>query len=461
MLVRFERLSRHTSHTIGSSLAPSQTPAGRRRASAALGIAAIIARSALVLTALASSASAQQTTAPTAATAGTAPASAQRRTGAPRPEPGPVRWNNRPALVFGNATRVELRARLQSDVWLRDDSNPDSADVPLSERLTIPRRRVGVVGEIGGRIAFQIEREVSGASPWRDAYADVRLRPSFWLRAGHFKVPFSLEQLASVYDLPFVWRAAAVSDLAPGRELGVMAHGRFANRALEYEAGVFRADRSLRLLQAEPGRSLAGRVTIAPLRDGRRRGSRDLRVSIAMLHSEAAEGRSGANGHLAMGDVFFARMFVNGRRQRLGLSTEWTAGPTSVQGEWIRSAEARRGQAIGGGDLSDLLSQGGYASLTVRVINAKNRRGDLDLGVRYDQLSFGSANRTDEPFLNPRAEHVAPIGRNAVTFGATLFASRWVKVQANTIQERRVDPLNLRSLAAPTWSTVVRAQVSM
>jgi phosphate-selective porin len=484
MITRFENGSQNADRTVATPAAPSRRRVVRLSATAAASVryrrswsAALVA----ALVAFAAPAYAGQTdaraalvTSPTVAGAGvsaaasstttttTAAVPAQRDGQVARQDQGTARWNDRPAFQFGDGVRLEFRARMQSDLWLRDDTNPDATDATFRERLSFPRRRVGVVGEIGTRVEFQAEREISGVEPWRDVYADVRVAPSLWVRAGHFKVPFSLEQLTSVYDLDFASRAAAVADLAPTREVGVMAHGRVAARALEYEVGAFRSDRSARVWQSGAARSLAGRLMVAPLRDGRHRGARHLQLAASMLLGESAEGRTGVNGHLAMGDVFFERMFVNGPRRRLGLSAEWTAGAASVQGEWIHGNDARLGQAIDGSDLSDLVSRGGYASLTVRALDRKNKLGDLDLGVRFDRLVFGSTDRTDEPFLHPRADHVAPIGRNAWTFGATLYATRWVKVQANAVREQVTDPLGLHRLGTTRlWSTVARAQISM
>jgi hypothetical protein len=46
------------------------------------------------------------------------------------------------------------------------------------------------------------------------------------VRAGRFKVPFSLEETTGVKHLDFVDRSLAATQLAPGRDVGVMAHGR-------------------------------------------------------------------------------------------------------------------------------------------------------------------------------------------------------------------------------------------
>ena len=63
-----------------------------------------------------------------------------------------------------------------------------------------------------------------------------------------------------------------------------------------------------------------------------------------------------------MGDTFFRRMFVNGTRTRLGASVAWNGTRATLRGELIRSIDTRVGQAIDGGNLSDLVSTGGYVA---------------------------------------------------------------------------------------------------
>ncbi len=376
-------------------------------------------------------------------------------------EDGVARWSNRPRFQFGDVLRIDLHARIQSDVRLRDDANESEEPPTLEERLSVPRRRVGVEGVLFDRVEFQIEREIRDDNPWRDVYADVRLHPSFRVRAGQFKVPFSLEQTTSAYELDFISRTTVVNALSPGRDVGVMVHGRVANRVLRYEAGMFRFGNGVDLHAISAERTVAARLTVAPLRDGKSRGSDDLQFAVAVLQNDLPEGRSGLPGQLIMGPTFFEKMFVNGTRTRFGLSGEWHAGRTSLKGELIHSADTRRGQALDNGDLSDLIAQGWYLS-AVRTVVKTRRLGDLDVAARFDRIAFGSANTTDEPFLNPRAEHVAPIGKDAWTFGTTWLVNRWVKVMANTSREQVVDSLQLLSTSGtPIWTTVLRFQVAM
>jgi phosphate-selective porin len=404
-------------------------------------------------------AGAQDASARSAAQASSGRAAAQR-------EPGTgATWDKRPTFLLGEGSRIEIHARLQTDFLVRNEADSDAATLAFDDRLSWPRKRIGIAGVLFDRVEFQVEGEVGDADPWRDVYADVKISRALHVRAGHFKVPFSLEQLTSASDLDFVARATAVVDLAPSRDLGVMVHGRVARRMLKYEAGVFEADGATRLWADNAVRTLAGRITLAPLADGRARGSDRLEFSAALLRSDLPEGRLGVSGHLVMGDTFFRRMFVNGTRTRLGASAAWNGDRASLRGELLRSSDTRIGQGMDGGTLPDAVSNGGYVTGIVHLV--RESRGDfplraLDLTGRFDRLMFGSGTSADEAFLNPRAAIVARLGKDAVTGGVNWHLNRWIKVQGNIVREQLIDPLALMPLSAtPLWSAVVRFQVAM
>src|SRR4030095_16274206 len=144
-------------------------------------------------------------------------------------EGGVFRMGNSPSLRLGNQVRIDLHARVQADVSLQEESGAAWGN-----------RRIGVDGVLFKRVEFQIEREFSDVEPWRDVFADARVHRALRIRAGHFKVPFSMERTTSDFDLDFISRAAAVIDISPGRETGIMLHGRGPRRFFKYEFGVFR-----------------------------------------------------------------------------------------------------------------------------------------------------------------------------------------------------------------------------
>jgi len=97
------------------------------------------------------------------------------------------------------------------------------------------------------------------------------------------------------------------------------------------------------------------------------------------------------------------------------------------------------------------------------VFGKPGRRGQaLDVAARLDRFTLGSANDTDEPFTNPRADRVAPLAKNTWTFGGNWHVHRWVRVQGNLIRETLVDSLGVRDINTdPRWTAIMRFQFAL
>jgi phosphate-selective porin len=365
---------------------------------------------------------------------------------------GVFRMGNSPSLRVGNQVRIDLHVRVQADVSLQEE--PDAAE----DRLAWGNRRIGVDGVLFKRVEFQIERELSDVEPWRDVFADVRVHRALRIRAGHFKVPFSMERTTSAFELDFIARAAPVSDISPGRETGIMLHGRGPRRVFEYEFGVFRlAQPPLQpLVESTDGAMLtAARFTFTP-------GTAS--IGIAFTGSRLPEGLHGLSGHFDDDGLLSSEDFyVNGHRRRLGVEGRWTAGRLSIKGELLRQADSREGQSVSNGELSDLIVGGGYVSSVWRIVGSPRRsRRAVDAAVRFERLGFHSAARSDAPSLGPRADHIAPLHQDAWTFGGTWLVNRWVKLQVNAIRESFVDETGIRpEIPQARWRSLMRLQFAM
>jgi len=363
-------------------------------------------------------------------------------------EGGVFRMGNSPSLRLGNQVRIDLHARVQADVSLQEESGAAWGN-----------RRIGVDGVLFKRVEFQIEREFSDVEPWRDVFADARVHRALRIRAGHFKVPFSMERTTSDFDLDFISRAAAVIDISPRRETGIMLHGRGPRRFFKYEFGVFRlAEPPLKSLveSGTDGAMLtAARFTFTP-------GTAS--IGVAFTESPLPEGLHGLSGHFDDDGLLSSEDFyVNGRRRRLGVEGRWTAGRLSIKGELLRQADSREGESVSNSDLSDLIVEGGYVSGVWRIIGSPRRsKRAVDVAVRFDRLGFHSADQSDAPSLGQRSDHIAPLRQDACTFGGTWLVNRWVKVQVNAIRESFVDETGIRpEIPQARWRSLMRLQFAM
>jgi phosphate-selective porin len=374
------------------------------------------------------------------------------------------------SLRLGDHVRIAPTARLHADVR-RTDADDGEGDVDLD----LARRRVGVRGRVTSRVEFEVERELDSTGRWRDAFVNVRASRALQLRAGHFKLPFSREQLTGAGSLDFIDRSRAADVLGPGRGAGLAVHGRVLRRSLGYEAGVFTGDGTRRGLAStdvhEP--AVAARVTFRLRGSNERTGSlTDLELGAAAVTSKLLEGRASLRGRLTTNDLFFAPVLVSGRRLRVGGDLDWRPGPFGVRAEFLRADDARQHQGLLGETLPALRATGWYVSGAWAVAGRRahataNDRlavagvAGLELAVRTERLSFGTAGAAPGQVWTPRAEQVSLVTDQVWTVGANWTLNRLVRLQVNAVRESVVD--RSRGVARPraAWSPVARVQVAM
>jgi phosphate-selective porin OprO and OprP len=364
-----------------------------------------------------------------------------------------------PAITAGDWLRIDVRARFQVDI--RKSEGPIRGDEDGG--LDIARRRVGVDGRVK-HVDFQVEYEV-GAREWRDVYLDYRQFKAVQVRGGIFKVPFGLDENTSATSLDFIYRSRISSRLAPGRDRGVSLHGRVLKNIVAYDAGVFANDGD----NARPSNSarvfgnttFAARVVAQPFR-GAKSMLADLQFGGAISGSNVPLGFPAVRARTVFGASFYdSDVWVHGHRQRTGLEARWKPGRVSIQSEYIRLTDERRGQSVEDGDLAPLLAHGWYVSGTYSITRKRARFGRIDAALRYETLSFGSASDA-VPSTSARADAVLGNSDRAMTLGASWHVNKWVKVQANLIRENigrpSMGPVPGR---ASFWSRAFRLQLTL
>ena len=392
------------------------------------------------------------------------------------PDPGVVRWRNRPSFQFGDL-RLDLRLKL---AWDGRRFDPEIGEDTYDFRI----RRGGLNGEIGDHVEFQIERDLNEDGRWRDLFVNWRTFRQAEVMAGRFKVPFGREQLVGSTDIDFAYRTLISTVIPPARDRGVMVHGRFLQRGFTYEVGVFDDDGDNgRLEEAqcarpdpkpeEIGPSVAARVTATPLRPLAET-FENLRIGAAYGRVDVPEGPNSFRGESVWGSKEFVEpVYVNGTRQRYGAEFTYTPGPVGLAGEWMQAREQRLEQGLGDIDLSDFVTTGWYASATWLVTGEDKADfngprhpiitegiGAIEIGARYEKLQFESAEKIGEAFPAPRAENYLMNSDSVWTLGVNWFPNRWVRLLVNGIHEHFADPERTPKLGTQDfWSGVFRLQV--
>lgn len=367
----------------------------------------------------------------------------------------------RPSISAGDWLRVDFRARVQSDI--RRSEAPIRGDEDGG--LDIARRRIGIEGRVARIFDYQVEYEI-GERQWRDVYIDYRQFKPLQLRAGMFKLPFGLDENTSATSLDFIYRARISSRLAPGRDRGVSAHGRLFKNVVSYDAGVFLNDgdnaRPSNSARVFGKRTLAARVLLYPFRHAKSPFA-DLHIGGAITTSDVPLGFPAVRARTVFGTSFFdSDVWVRGRRQRSGVEMRWQPGRMTIQSEYIRLTDQRRGQSVEDTDLSPLVAQGWYVSATYALTRKRSRAGRIEIAVRHESLAFGSTGSRSEPSTSVRADVVLGNVDRVMTIGANWQLNRWMKVQGNLIREAigrpSMGPLPER---AAFWSRALRLQLTL
>lgn len=418
------------------------------------------------------------------------PADAAQQAGTAEP-PDRFVWRQRPSFRFGNAFRIDLALTLHEDVHQSYDGANSLAGL---RPYDLRRSRIGIQGNLFRRIEYEIEREITEKdlvaeelldgitpkSPWRDVRADVDFLSGLQVRVGRFKIPFGLDRLTGITNSDFVYRSLGAEYLAPGRDTGVMVHGRFFRRGLNYWAGVFRKDgdnaRSRKIQGG--GQTLAVRLTGTPLRPVAAAFG-ELAVGGAFTDSALSNDAippNGLRGRTVMTeDTFFSPVYVDGRRRRWEGDVDWMVGPASVRAEYTYVTDDRLNQGIRNEDLPDARYRSWWVSGTYLVTGETKERplrpradlfrggaGAVELAVRYERLWYDSVGGQDEPFRHPRAETIFPNGNRVLTVGVNWILNRWVTLYLNGIREHVEDPArNPAPNGGAFWSRVLRFQVAL
>ena len=398
-------------------------------------------------------------------------------------------FKDRPAIRMGKWFRMDFRLKFQHDFRTFDPE----VSTDEGELSNLRKFRVGIRGYVTKNFEYEIEREIRNEigdlfnlrtrttlALWRDVYGNWRYFRKAQIRAGQFKVPFGLDQL---HNSGFVYRSMIGNFLAPGRELGIMLHGKLFDSRVGYQVGLFRNDgwkAHLKDHTRSAEGTIAARIVVPPLNLFKTpaflKPAKDLELGFAFTESPLTEGLRSLRGRTwVITHTWFDRINVRGHRLRLGAELNWEPGPFLVKGEVTRVRDQRLGQGIRGEDLPELLARGWYFTTGWVVTGEKTaggvvpRRtfirgkgiGAVQLMARYEQMRFGSSEHPGLPSRSSRAANIFSASERIATFGVNWYLNRFVLIQFNALREVLEDPVKAPIPGVDTyWSKFVRIQFS-
>jgi phosphate-selective porin OprO/OprP len=149
-----------------------------------------------------------------------------------------------------------------------------------NDGFDIRRARVDLKGSVTPYFLYRLQADLSDKPKMIDAYAEIRLADYFSITVGQFKVPFSLENLASSNKLEMIDRSQVVEALSGrgkdvignqnGRDIGIQISGTFLKindlPLIEYRFGVFNGSGINITDTANKAKDVAGRLLFTPIK---------------------------------------------------------------------------------------------------------------------------------------------------------------------------------------------------
>lgn len=228
--------------------------------------------------------------------------------------------------------------------WAVFDVDPElEAEVGAFEDGTELRRgRIYFAGTLYDRVELKAEYDFAGGEATaRDVYMGLIKLPGVGgIRVGHFKEPFSLEELHSTNYPIFMEKGLPVEAFAPSRNSGLMAHR--GRERFSFAAGAFLETDDFAESADGDAWAFTGRVTALPWRpEG---GDGFLHLGLAASQREPGAGsarfRSRPDSHLAPRLIDTGALAADSTRLA-GLELVWVRGPLTVQAEHLRAAVDR------------------------------------------------------------------------------------------------------------------------
>jgi phosphate-selective porin OprO/OprP len=248
-----------------------------------------------------------------------------------------------------NGTRIEsedgrfaikIGGRIQADFAFADPDPAIDSAFEIEDGTEFRRARLFVEGTIYERFEFKAQYDfASGDAVPNDVYVGlVDLPVVGGLRIGHFKEPFSLEELTSSKYLPFLERSFPIEAFSPSRNMGLMLHDSVAGERVTWAAGVFK-DTDERAQAVGGEWNVTARVTGLPLAGDA--GDTLLHVGVGVSSrsptDDTARFRARPQAHLAPRLVDTGGFATDGV-DLFGLEAAVVGGPFWAQSEWVRAS---------------------------------------------------------------------------------------------------------------------------
>lgn len=305
----------------------------------------------------------------------------------------------------------------------------------------IRRARFEAEGQLFPHFEYKVQADFADrkSTMLRDAFLNVNYTERFQVKFGHFKQPFSQEELQSSKYIDFVERSS-VNKIVPGRSPGLMFHGQFVDGAVQYALGIFNGQGTLNTNSSSTP-EVNARLRFSPFK----KTDSELFKNFSFGGAVARGRQNGGNsfeGKTASGSLtFFSKVPVNGQRLRANGEFWWRYKNWSLRAEYDQTNQEREALGPAGTNLPGVVAKG-YILQTTYLLTGETKTesgitpkaafladdggvGAWELALRYENLQVH--------------DRVNPNRAEAYTFGVNWWLTKFVRYQSNFILERFED----------------------
>ncbi len=168
-------------------------------------------------------------------------------------------------------SNLKTGGRIMNDwTWMSPDDDLKDVKGNLVDGTEFRRVRFFTSGTLHGNIDFKLQFDFTGGdADLKDAYIGLSTKCPLtgiplYLKAGHFKEPYSLENLTSSKYITFIERSLPIA-FAPSRNNGLQLSSASFNNRLTWAAGVFGEANDYGKGETEGGYTITARVTGLPM----------------------------------------------------------------------------------------------------------------------------------------------------------------------------------------------------
>lgn len=259
-----------------------------------------------------------------------------------RAQAGTFRAYWKEGLRFGTADgafKLKVGGRIQNDwAFFEQDRKLENQVGNMQDGTEFRRARLYISGTVYDRVEFKAQYDFAGGeTEFKDVYLGLNRLPVVGnVRVGHFKEPFSLEELTSAKYITFMERGLP-NGLAPYRNTGIMFQDHELDERMTWAVGLFRDADSDGDGSGDGEYNVTARVTgLAVYED---EGSKLAHFGIACSHRNLGDDlrfRERPESHLAERLVDTGEFHAD-NMDLLGLEAAMVYGPGSIQAEYVQA----------------------------------------------------------------------------------------------------------------------------